>query len=379
MKLRIDREPFAAAVSWVAKALPARPTLPVLSGVLLSIAHDRLTISGFDYDVSGQSTIDVEADSSGEFLVPRRLLAEIVKTLPEGIVEITIEGSRAQLWCGGAQFGMPTMPVDEYPTLPGLPPVIGAVGAQEFAKAVSRTVVAAGRDETVPTLTGVRLEMADDTVSLLATDRYRMALTRIPWKAAEPGGTTALVPAKTLSLLAKHLSAGGQDLMIHATEDDGHSPAMMGFSTRDRSCTVSVLDNQFPDLRPHINASYVTEFRVGTATLREVAQRVSLVADRYSQLRIHVENGRLSVDAGNAQDAVASQAIDCHYDGEPLSLSFNHEFLVDGLSAVSAPVTVVSVDGPQRRVLLTGEAADPEDTTDYSGFKYMLVPLIRHG
>src|SRR5699024_7080293 len=102
MKLRIDREAFSAAVSWVARALPARPALPVLSGVLLSIAHDRLTISGFDYDVSGQSTIDVESDASGEFLVPRRLLAEIVKTLPEGTVEITIEGSRAQLSCGGA-------------------------------------------------------------------------------------------------------------------------------------------------------------------------------------------------------------------------------------------------------------------------------------
>ncbi len=379
MKLRIDREAFSAAVSWVARALPARPALPVLSGVLLSIAHDRLTISGFDYDVSGQSTIDVESDASGEFLVPRRLLAEIVKTLPEGTVEITIEGSRAQLSCGGAEFGLPTMPVDEYPVLPGLPAVIGSVGAQEFAKAVSRTVVAAGRDETIPTLTGVRLELDENTLSLLATDRYRMSRTQIPWRAANRGTTTALVPAKTLSLLAKHLSVGGEELMVHADDDAGDSPAMVGFSLRDRSCTMSVLDNQFPDLRPHINANYSTEFRVATAKWREVAQRVSLVADRYSQLRIHVEADRLTVDAGNAQDAVASQAIDCRYDEEPLSLSFNHEFLVDGLSAVSAPVTVVSVDGPQRRVLLTGEAADPDDPTDYSGFKYMLVPLIRHG
>src|SRR5437773_5720950 len=153
MKFRVERDALADAVAWTAKSLPSRPSVPVLAGVLLRVAGGRLTVSGFDYEVSSQVGTEVQSDADGAALVSGRLLAEITKALPAKPVEVAAVGSHLELVCGSARFTLPTMPVEDYPTLPAMPESAGTIDAPQFANAVSQVAIAAGRDETIPMLT----------------------------------------------------------------------------------------------------------------------------------------------------------------------------------------------------------------------------------
>src|SRR3984893_9338011 len=136
LKFRLVRESFADAVSWVAKNLPTRPAVPVLSGLLLSGTDDGLTISGFDYEVSAEAQVAAEIASPGSVLVSGRLLSDITRALPAKPVDVSVEGTRVSLTCGSARFSLPTMAVEDYPTLPAPPENTGVISADLFTEAI---------------------------------------------------------------------------------------------------------------------------------------------------------------------------------------------------------------------------------------------------
>ncbi|HEU4360016.1 MAG TPA: DNA polymerase III subunit beta, partial [Mycobacterium sp.] len=203
LKFRLDRDDFADAVAWVAKTLPARPTVPVLSGVLLDGSDAGLTVSGFDYEVSAEVRLAAEIASTGSVLVSGRLLSDITRALPNKPVEVGVDAARVSLTCGNARFSLPTMAVEDYPKLPELPEETGVVPAELFAEAISQVAVAAGRDDTLPMLTGIRVEISGNTVVLAATDRFRLAVREFSWSASPEIEAAVLVPAKTLAEVAK--------------------------------------------------------------------------------------------------------------------------------------------------------------------------------
>ena len=210
MRIQVDRDVLADAVAWTARALPARPTVPVLAGMRLQ-AGAELTLSSFDYDVSAQAAVSVTTEEEGSALVSGRLLAEISRSLPARPVQITSEGGKAVLSCGSATFTLLTMPEEEYPALPEMPQAAGSVGSDAFASAVSQSATAAGRDDTLPALTGVRIEIEGDILTLISTDRYRLAVRELRWTPARPNLSAAvLVPARALAETARSLTSGAE-------------------------------------------------------------------------------------------------------------------------------------------------------------------------
>lgn len=206
MKFRVSRDVLADAVAWAARVLPSRPVVPVLSGLLLDAADGELCVSAFDYDVSAQARIDAHVAEPGQVLIPGKLLAEISRSLPAEDVEIVTEGQEAVLTCGSAEFGLITMPVEDFPTMPTMPPSIGAIGGGVFASAVGQVAPASSRDDTLPMLTGIRVDIDGDAVAMAATDRYRIAARDFVWRPVSPDASvSAMVPARVLVEVAKSL------------------------------------------------------------------------------------------------------------------------------------------------------------------------------
>src|SRR3954470_5324800 len=212
MKIRVERDLLADAVAWGARILPQKIQLPVLSGLRLDADADGgLRLSGLDSELWASWTLDVTVAEAGAVLVAGRLLADITRSLPSQPVELATDGSRVQLTCGTARFTLPPLPLDEYPTLPSMPEVAGTIGSDAFAAAVASVAIAAGRDDTLPVLTGVRVEIDGEQVTLAATDRYRLAVRTLRWKPVDPSlQATALVPARTLAEAAKSLTSGAE-------------------------------------------------------------------------------------------------------------------------------------------------------------------------
>ncbi|WP_250031887.1 DNA polymerase III subunit beta [Paractinoplanes maris] len=373
MKFRVERDALADAVAWTAKSLPSRPSVPVLAGVMLRVTDGRLQVSGFDYEVSSQVTVEVQADADGAALVSGRLLAEITKALPAKPVDIAAVGSHLELVCGSARFTLPTMPVEDYPSLPEMPSSAGTVDAATFAAAVAQVAIAAGRDETLPMMTGVRIELNGSNMAMLATDRYRLAMRELEWNPDDSEiSLNALVPAKTLNDTAKTLGPLGGSVVLALAQGNA-GEGMIGFAGGTRRTTSRLLDGaNYPPVRSLFPATSNAEARVGVAALVEVVRRVALVAERTTPVLLSFSEDGLVVEAGGTEEARASEAMEATFTGEPLTIGFNPQYLIDGLQNLGAPTAVFAfVDAFKPAVI----SPSGENGEIVPGYRYLIMPI----
>ena len=375
MKIRVERDALADAVAWVARSLPNRPTAPILAGLLMNASGDEVTLSSFDSTTSAQVTMPAEVTDEGTVLVSGRLLNEIARSLPNKPVEMVADHTQVELTCGSARFSLQTLPVDEYPTLPEMPTRTGLVDASVFEKSVSQVVIAAGRDELLNVFTGVRVEINGDRLSLLATDRYRMALKELTWQPSSPDIEGAvLVPGRVLADTAKSLTSGKTvTVSLSTTESEGEG--LVGFTGEGakgrREATTRLLNQAFPKVRHLMDVVGTVTVRVPTADLLAAVKRVSLVAERNTPLRMLIEDDHISLEAATGDQAHASEAIEAQIDvvGEEKSIEaagFNPHYLLDALGALDAPYAHFSFTAPGKPCLITGLATiDGDQLFDY--------------
>jgi DNA polymerase III subunit beta len=373
VKIVLERDVLADAVAWTARTLPARPAVPVLAGIRLQ-ADAELTLSSFDYDVSAQASVPVSTEQAGSALVSGRLLAEISRSLPAKPVHLTVEDGRAVLSCGGATFTLLTMPEDEYPALPEMPPAAGSVGSDAFATAVSQSATAAGRDDTLPSLTGVRIEIEGETLTMVSTDRYRLAVRELRWNPTRPDLSAAvLVPAKTLADTARALTSGAQVSIALALpgEEGAGGDGMIGFEGAGRRTTTRLLSGEFPRYHGLLPKVVSASAELPTGVLAESVKRVALVAERNTALRLAFSPGQLVLEAGSGDEAQAEEVIDAEYSGDDLSIAFNPQYLLDGLAAIDSDTVRFSFTEPGKPALLTGKPG-PDGNPE---FRYLLMPI----
>jgi DNA polymerase-3 subunit beta len=372
MKFRVERDVLADAVTWTARTLPTRPPAPVLAGVRIEAdAQGVINLASFDYETSARSEIPAEVAEPGTVLVSGRLLAEISRALPNKPVDVALEGNKVIVTCGASRFTLLTMPVDEYPALPGLPEVSGTVSGDAFTHAVAQVTVAASRDDTLPLLTGVRVEIEGERITLLSTDRYRLALRELTWTPATPGfSAVALVRARTLNDVAKSLGAGG---LVNVGLSTGQGLDLVGFEAGGRQTTSQLVEGDYPAVRRLFPDSTPIHAVVATAPLIEAAKRVSLVAERNTPIRLSFSEGQVVLDAGHGDDAQASEALEAVLVGEDIAVAFNPQFLLDGLGALGTDFVRLSFTHPNKPVEFTGQGS--LDGEDDSAYRYLLVPI----
>ncbi len=373
MKFRVERDVLAEAVSWVARGLPARPPVPVLAGILVvADAEGTVTLSAFDYEVSAKVTVAADVTEPGTVLVLGRLLADISRNLPPRPVDVAVEGNKVQVTCGSSRFALLQMPADDYPTLPSSPEPSGTIDGHAFTQAVAQVSVAADKGDTLPILTGVRVEIEGEKMTLLATDRYRLAMRELTWNPAHTDAShVVLIPAKTLSDTARSLGAAGSiDLAVGgAAGGDG----LVGFEAGSRRTTTRLLDGEYPKVASIFPTTSDTEAVIKTAELVEAVKRVALVAERNTPVRLRFNDGQVAIEAGAGDDAQASEAVEASVTGPEIEIAFNPHYLLDGLGAVGTAYSRISFTQPSRPAVLSGqEDLDGEPDLTY---RYVLMPV----
>jgi len=366
VKFRVERDALADSVAWAARTLPSRPSMPILAGLLLETDASGLVVSSFDYETSSRVGVDADVSEQGRALVPGRLLADISRALPAAPVQIALDGTRVSVVCGKSTFALPTFPVDEYPSLPAMPDSSGSLTGADLAHAVAQVAIAAGRDDTLPTLTGIRVEIDGASMTLAATDRYRLAVRELTWTPASPKlEVQALVPARTLADTAKSLA--GAEIVNLSLAEGGEG--LMGFEGNGRRTTTRLLDGEFPKYRSLLPAESLAVATVSTAQLVDSVKRVALVAERNTPVRLAFASGELTLRAGAGDEAQATESLDCSFDGDDIDIAFNPQYLLDGLGALDAAETRMSFTQSTRPAVLSGASDDDAD------YRYLLMPV----
>ncbi|WP_425247666.1 DNA polymerase III subunit beta [Streptomyces sp. NEAU-NA10] len=361
MEFRVDRGDLVEAVAWAARALPARTPVPVLGGLLLEVSAGRLSVSGFDFETAARIETDAEVTADGRVLVLGRRLLDICKVLPDGPVSCAVDGSRFTVEAGGTSFGLSTLPREEYPTPPAPPEAYGTVDAAAFATAVAQVAVAAGRDDTLPVLTGVQLRLTGDEMTLSASDRYRFAVRRLEWKpqtAAETGeDVVSLLPARRLLDVARSLARCATVRIGLDHGPGGGGP--VGFEGGRMRSVVRQLDGRLPGYGKLFDMTGASVAEVECEALTEAVRRVAVVAEANSPVRLDFSADSVLLRAGYGDD-VAAQRLPAVLSGaEEVTVAFNPAYLLDALASFEATGLRLELLGTGQRALL-GAADAPE-------------------
>ena len=383
MEFEIERDAFAEAVAWTARGLPARPVVPVTAGVVLEVTDGAMIVSGFDFEVLNRIEVPVTDQAAGRVLVSGRLLAEIARALPPKDVRVAVEGNRLAVRCGSARFNLPLLHVEDYPAVPELPATSGKVRGDVFATAVSQVTAAASRDETLPMLTGVRMEIGPDALTFAATDRYRLAERRIPWTPSPSGPTldpasAVIVPAKTLADAAKSLGSASEVLLSMGNATDA---GFLGFSAGGRQTLTRLLDGEFVKFASLWPTEVTTTVEVEVSPFVAALKRVSLVAQRFAPVRLAFAEGSVQLSAEADDESSAEEELEIGITGEPLTIGFNAGYLLDGLSGVTTARATLSFTTPSRPTVissLTGLDADEPDNGEGS-YRYLVMSMRLRG
>ena len=374
MKFSVARDVLADAVAWAARTVPNRPSVPILAGIRLKTGSDTLELSSFDYEISTRTEIPAETVAPGDLLVSGRLLASITKSLPNQPVQCTLEGNKLSLVCGTAHFTLATMSVDEYPPMPQLPQVGGRVDAHELAQAIAQVSVAASSDATIPLLTSVRMEIEDDTITLLATDRYRLGMRELKWNPNKAGISTALlVKARTLGDVAKSMTSGGEVELAFDASPDAPLNSLIGFIAGARQTTSTLMDGDYPPVRRLFPEETLVHAVVNRVELLEAVRRVSLVAEAKTSVRLGFDENQVVLEAGQDDNAQASEVIAAQLDGEPLRTAFNPRYLEAGLAALSTDYVRFSFTDAAKPAVISGQKEIDGDVD--KNFRYLIMPI----
>ena len=362
MKFRCERDVLAEALTTAGRAATSRSgTLPVLEGVHLTLTGDELSVTGTDLDMSIRYAATVGGASDGAVVVPARLSSEAVKSLPAGAVEVSTGDDDVTISAGRSQFALRNYNVEDYPAQ--VDPAAEAVtlASADFADALRQVVRAASTDEARGVITGVLIAAEDDTVRMVATDSYRLAVRDLPDRTILATGQRVLVPHRALAELQRILPAA-EELTVrlgsrHATFECGHI-----------RLTTRLIEGDYPNYRNLVPASSTNILTVGKEALLESLRRVKIMArDTSSAVRLNLggETLRLSVrdqDYGNVVEDV-----DVRYDGDEMLVGFNPDYLMSGVDAIDADEVTFELRDSLKAVVLRGVGR--------ADYLYLLMPF----
>lgn len=361
LKVTCSREELAHKTGVVARAVSPRTTVQILSGVLLEATEGRLSLAATDMDLSLRSSLEADVAAPGRVVVPGRLLVDVTRLLPDAsvVVEHHSEEAAVSISCGPSQYRLHTYNPEDFPRLPDVTEVaLSEIAADSLLRTTSRVSRAASRDESRPVLTGILVRFEAGKLVMAATDSYRLAVKETPLDAAAPE-LEAIVPARALGELARVAQASSS---IRLGLQENH----VVFGTEEAWLTTRRIDGQFPDYRQLLPEAFEHEVRFARSELLDVVRRVAVMAQRNSPLRLRFEDGQVTVSAQTQDVGEARESLPASFQGEPLEIGFNADFLREGIESAETDEVELKLISPLRPGLL--HAAEDD-------FRYLIMPI----
>jgi DNA polymerase-3 subunit beta len=360
LKVSCSRTELAAALGVVARGLSTRSAVQVLTGILLEPAEGKLTLAATDMELSLRASVAGEVEGDGAVVVPGRLLADLVKLLPDERVSLSYEPADGALEVTSGSYAskVNVFSAEDFPRLPSVDVPLHTVDAPTLLGTIEKVARAASRDESRPVLTGILVQFEGNRLTMAATDSYRLSVKETELGESGPE-LDAIIPARALQELSR-LAAGGETVTLGVQENH------VVFGAGDVWLTTRRIDGQFPNYKQLLPETFEVEVTTPREPLLAVIRRAGVMAQRNAPLRLRFSEGELSVSAQTQDVGEARESLQIDYAGEPLEIGFNPDFLRDGLEAVGGDTVQLRLINPLRPGLLSS----PDES-----FWYLIMPI----
>jgi DNA polymerase III subunit beta len=365
VKISLDRDALLTQLQAVTRVASTRTAIHALSGVQLAASGSVCELRATDTDVSLRVPLNAEITREGVVVLPARLFLDVVRALPQPSISLELRPAEqdVELLSGNATFHIRTLHAEDFPPFPELDPSSAiSLPLKEFVETATKVSGSASRDETRPVLTGILVSASGSEVRMVATDSYRLSVKETPLQTPLTAGFEVNIPARALQELAR-LAAHAEDEQLTISVRQNQ----VVFALGDVVLSSRLIDGQFPNYRQLLPESFEHELRIAGPELRDVVRRISLLAQKNAPLRLSFAPGELTVSAQTPDIGEARESLPVSFQGEPLEIGFNPEFLRDGLDAIEDADVLLKLISPLRPGLL--------ETGDGSGFVYLIMPI----
>jgi DNA polymerase-3 subunit beta len=365
VKISLDRDVLLAQLQTVSRVASTRSAIQALSGVQLTATGAGCELRATDMDVGLRVPLEAEVAREGAIVLPARLLVDVVRSLPaEGVsLELRPAEQDVEIVSGNATFHIRTLRSDDFPPFPE--PEEGSaveLSAAAFVSTALKVAGSASRDETRPVLTGILVSASERELRMVATDSYRLSVKETTLETPLSSGFEVNVPARALQELARLVTHGGDDPLTVSVRQN-----QVLFTLGRVVLSSRLIDGQFPNYRQLLPETFEHELKLAGGEFTDVVRRISLLAQKNAPLRLAFAEGELTVSAQTPDVGEASESMPLAFQGEPLEIGFNPEFLRAGLEAIEEGDVLLKLISPLRPGLI--EAADE------SRFRYLIMPI----
>lgn len=357
----VDRAELAKAVAWINQQYGARYVLPILAAVVIDASEGTVTLSAYDFDVSATVSLDATVLVPGRVLVNRKMLGDMLKTSSGVTAELVTVDGKVTVSTGGARFTLPAMNGEDYPGLPAVPDTVATIHADTFAALTAQVSMSAGKDDTHPTLTGVFVVFEGHTVTMAATDSYRLGASEAP--ASVLGEASAIIPATVLAKAGKAFAKDGT-VTVGITHDTASLTAGR------RTITVRTIYGEYPRYRALLPTTSQSVAVLPVKALVAAVKRAKQSLRRGAPVVLSFNGDTLTVSATGDDGEGHEETLTVDYDGGPVAIGFNPDYLIAALSAVGTADALLNLNGP----LKPGLFEPSEGCSGITQFKHILMP-----
>lgn len=362
MKVSIARSELANALSIINRGLSSRTTLPILSGVLFTAEGDSLFLNSTDLDVSVKTRVTARIGEPGSAVLPGRLTGDIVRSLPEGAVEIETEGMAARVSCATSSFKLKTLSPDEFPRFPEVAKEDEiTIDASLFATMVQKVARAVSKDETRPVLTGALVKASDGVLTMVSTDSYRLCLVEAPISGKNQS-FEAVIPGRALDDVSK-LVAGSDGVVVASSQNQ------VIFAFQETTFVTRRIEGVFPNYQQLLPSEYETRVNADREEFLAAVRRVSLMAQHSAPVRVAVmpEERTVALSAQTHDVGEAAEVIEADVEGQPVEMAFNHAYLADGIQGADSEKITIDIISPMKPGVIRA--------ADHVSYTYLLMPV----
>jgi DNA polymerase-3 subunit beta len=365
MKLTTSRDALFSQLQTVTRAASTRSAVQALGGVQLSAQGGAIELRATDMEIGLRVPVEGEVVREGAVVLPARLVVDVVRAVRGESVSLELRPAEqdVEIKAGSATFHIRTLRLEDFPPLPEAGDGTRVeVPAAAFVETVNKVARSASRDETRPVLTGILVSASGSELRMVATDSYRLSVKETTLESPLDGTFEANVPARALQELTRIAQLTGAESLSVTSKAN-----QVVFEAGGIVLSSRLIDGQFPNYRQLLPDAYEHELRLAGGEITEVVRRISLLAQKNAPLRLAFSEGELTVSARTPDVGEASETIPVPFQGEPMEIGFNPEFLRDGLESVEGGDVILKLISALRPGLV--------ESGDGSGFIYLLMPI----
>lgn len=349
MDATCDRELLLRHLQVVEKGTSKRSSIQVLAGIQLAASDGELHLAATDMEMSVRTRITAEVSTDGVVVAPGKKLLEIIRSLGGEQVQLRLADGMLVIESGGARYEQNVFNTDDFPQLPPTSGSLFSLDRDALLETVQAVSRAASTDESRPVLTGVKVQISAEKLTMVATDSYRLSVRETAIQTDLPEPVEAIIPARALNELMRIADASAA-----ASIAIGIEAGQVLFGVDETWITARRIEGQFPNHQQLIPQAFEHEAVVDRAELLDVVNRARVMAER-NPLRLAFSSGQLTISAATQDIGSAEESLPIKYDGEELAIGFNADYLRDGIQSFADDTVTLQLISPLRPGLMGGE------------------------